>query len=204
MSMYLKELEIAYHPLKRIYEIFVVIVSFLYSVCFFIFGSLFSDCDFICIFCGLGFFGASIFVGFNCLKKENKIVVTEKDIRQEIVSQRDYQIIGKKNLEKINEKWKIFFSDGYLLYMLLIPLLLILMPFICIITLAKYCVPKTSLKRLKIDDITDIQCKQSVCGKIFNYGTIIFIGTHKKRCFSMIQNPQKVCKEIKLFLKLSN
>ena len=106
------------------------------------------------------------------------------------------------NLEKINEKWKIFFSDGYLLYMLLIPLLLILMPFICMITFVRYCLPKSSLKKLQIDDVIDVQYKQSIYGKIFNYGTIIFVWKNKKRCFLMIQNPQKVCEEIKLFLKI--
>ena len=201
MSVYQNKLEFVYHPLKRIYEIFAIIISFLYSVCFFIFSSLFSSFDFIWIFLGLGFLSASVFIGFNCLKKENKIVVTKKDIRQEMVTQSDYQVM-KIISKNMNRKWGVLLKDGYLLYMLLIPLLLILMPFICVITLVKYCSPKYSLKRLKIDEITDIQYKQSVCGKIFNYGTIIFIGSHKKRCFLMIQNPQKVCEEIKLFLKI--
>ena len=201
MSLYQDKLELAYHPIKRIYEIFAVIISFLYSVCFFVFGSLFSNFNFIWFLLGLGFLFASVFVGGNCLKKENKIVVTKKDITQEIVTQSNYQIM-KIISENMNEKWSVLLKDGYLLYMFLIPLLLILIPFICMITLVKYCVPKVSLKQLQIDDVIDIHFKQSIYGKIFNYGTIIFVWKNKKRCFSMVQNPQKVCEEIKLFLKI--
>ena len=201
MSLYQDKLEFVYHPLKRIYEIFVVIISFLYSVCFFIFGSLFSSFDFIWLFLGLGFLSASVFIGINCLKKENKIVVTKKNITREIVTQSNYKVM-KIISTNMNRKWDVLLKDGYLLYMLLIPLLFILIPFICMITFVRYCLPKSSLKKLQIDDVIDVQYKQSIYGKIFNYGTIIFVWKNKKRCFLMIQNPQKVCEEIKFFFKI--
>ncbi len=200
MSVYQNKLEFVYHPLKRIYEIFAVIISFLYSV-FFIFYSLFSNFNFIWFLLGLGFLSASVFVGGNCLKKENKIVVTKKNIAREIVTQSNYKVM-KIISTNMNEKWGVLLKDGYLLYMFLIPLLLILIPFICMITFVRYCLPKSSLKKLQIDDVIDVQYKQSIYGKIFNYGTIIFVWKNKKRCFLMIQNPQKVCEEIKLFLKI--
>ena len=81
MSVYQDKLEFVYHPLKWIYEIFAVIISFLYSI-FFIFYSLFSSFNFIWIFLGLGFLSASVFIGINCLKKENKIVVTKKILHE--------------------------------------------------------------------------------------------------------------------------